>query len=162
GIGSTECCHIFISNRIGDVRPDCSGTVVPGYEVKIVDDAGQEVPDDEVGSLLVKGDSNCAFYWNQHDRTKRTIRGEWIDTGDKYVRDADGYFRYQGRSDDMLKVGAIFVSPTEVEAVINAHEAVLECAVVGVIDDQQLVRPEAYVVAQPGRESSVELEEELR
>ena len=162
GIGSTECCHIFISNRIGDVRPDCSGTVVPGYEVRIVDDAGEEVPPGEVGSLLVKGDSICAFYWNQHDRTKRTIRGEWIDTGDKYARDADGYFRYQGRSDDMLKVGAIFVSPTEVETVINAHEAVLECAVVGVIDDQQLVRPEAYVVVKPGRESSVELEEELR
>ena len=162
GIGSTECCHIFISNRIGDVRPDCSGTVVPGYEVRIVDDAGEEVPHGEVGSLLVKGDSICAFYWNQHDRTKRTIRGEWIDTGDKYARDTEGYFRYQGRSDDMLKVGAIFVSPTEVETVINAHEALLECAVVGVIDDQQLVRPEAYVVVKPGREGSVELEEELR
>jgi benzoate-CoA ligase family protein len=162
GIGSTECCHIFISNKIDDVRPDCSGTVVPGYEVMIVDDTGHEVPLGEVGSLLVKGDSICSFYWNQHDRTKRTIRGEWIDTGDKYLRDAEGYFRYQGRSDDMLKVGGIFVSPTEVEAVINAHEAVLECAVVGVIDEQRLVRPEAYLVLRPGRSGSVELEEELR
>ena len=162
GIGSTECCHVFISNRIGEARPDCSGTVVPGYEVQIVDDAGRELPAAEVGSLLVKGDSICSMYWNQHDRTKRTIRGEWIDTGDKYVRDEDGYFRYQGRSDDMLKVGAIWVSPTEVEGALNAHEAVLECAVVGVMDEQQLVRPEAYVVLQPGRQAGVELEVELR
>ena len=162
GIGSTECCHIFISNRIDDVRPDCSGTVVPGYQVKIVDDSGHDVATGEVGSLLVSGDSICAFYWNQHDRTKQTIRGDWIDTGDKYVADADGYFRYQGRSDDMLKVGGIFVSPTEVEGVINSHEAVLECAVVGVIDEQRLVRPDAYVVLQPGRAASVELEEDLR
>ena len=162
GIGSTECCHIFISNRIEDVRPDCSGTVVPGYEARIVDDAGEAVPPGEVGSLLVKGDSICASYWNQHERTKRTICGEWIDTGDKYVCDADGYYRYQGRSDDMLKVGGIFVSPTEVEAVINAHEAVLECAVVGVIDEQRLIKPEAYLVLKPGRPGSVELEEELR
>jgi benzoate-CoA ligase family protein len=162
GIGSTECCHIFISNRIHDIRPDCSGTVVPGYELRIVDETGHEVPAGEVGSLLVKGDSICASYWNQHDRTKTTIRGEWIDTGDKYLRDEAAYFRYQGRSDDMLKVGGIFVSPTEVEAVVNAHDAVLECAVVGVIDDQQLVQPEAYVVLQPGRVGGVELEEELR
>ncbi|HKA51540.1 MAG TPA: benzoate-CoA ligase family protein [Candidatus Dormibacteraeota bacterium] len=162
GIGSTECCHIFISNKIDDVRPDCSGTVVPGYEVRIIDDTGDDVQPGEVGSLLVKGDSICSSYWNQHDRTKRTIRGEWIDTGDKYLHDADGYFRYQGRSDDMLKVGGIFVSPTEVEAVVNAHDAVLECAVVGVIDEQRLVRPEAYVVLKPGRAATVELEEELR
>ena len=162
GIGSTECCHIFISNKIDDVRPDCSGTVVPGYEVRIIDDTGDDVQPGEVGSLLVKGDSICSSYWNQHDRTKRTIRGEWIDTGDKYLRDTDGYFRYQGRSDDMLKVGGIFVSPTEVEAVVNAHDAVLECAVVGVIDEQRLVRPEAYVVLKPGRAATVELEEELR
>jgi benzoate-CoA ligase family protein len=162
GIGSTECCHIFISNRIDDVRPDSSGTVVSGYEARVVDDEGREVPSGEVGSLLVKGDSICASYWNQHERTKQTIRGEWIDTGDKYVRDADGYFRYQGRSDDMLKVSGIFVSPTEVEAAINAHEAVLECAVVGLIDDQRLVKPEAYVVLKPGQRPDVDLEEALR
>jgi benzoate-CoA ligase len=162
GIGSTECLHIFISNRIGDVRPDSSGTVVPGYEARIVDETGHEVPPGEVGSLLVKGDSICAFYWNQHERTRRTIRGEWIDTGDKYVRDASGHFTYQGRSDDMLKVSGIWVSPTEVEAAINAHEAVLECAVVGVVDEERLVHPEAHVVLQPGRQGSVELEEALR
>jgi acyl-coenzyme A synthetase/AMP-(fatty) acid ligase len=162
GIGSTECGHIFISNRIGDVRPDSTGTVVPGYELRIVDDAGQEVPAGEVGRLLVNGDSTCAMYWNQHDRTRRTIIGEWIDTGDQYARDADGYYRYQGRSDDMLKVSGIWVSPTEVESAINAHEAVLECAVVAVVDEQRLVRPEAYVVLQPGRTAGVELEVELR
>jgi benzoate-CoA ligase len=162
GIGSTECAHIFISNRVEDVRPDSSGTVVPGYALRIVDEAGAELAPGEVGRLLVSGDSICSMYWNQHDRTRRTISGEWIDTGDQYTRDADGYFRYQGRSDDMLKVSGIWVSPTEVESVINAHEAVLECAVVAVIDDQQLVRPEAYVVLQPGREGGVELEVELR
>jgi len=162
GIGSTECGHIFISNRIGDVRPDSTGTVVPGYEVRIVDDAGMDLPPGEVGSLLVRGDSICSMYWNQHERTKRTIRGEWIDTGDQYARDAGGHYRYQGRSDDMLKVSGIWVSPTEVESAVNAHAAVLECAVVGVVDQDQLVRPEAYVVLQPGREESVELEVELR
>jgi benzoate-CoA ligase len=162
GIGSTECCHIFISNRIGEVRPDTTGTVVPGYELRIVDDGGQEVPSGQVGRLLVKGDSICAMYWNQHDRTRRTITGEWIDTGDQYLRDTDGYYRYQGRSDDMLKVSGIWVSPTEVESVINAHEAVLECAVVGVVDEERLVRPEAYVVLQPGRTPGPELAVGLR
>jgi benzoate-CoA ligase family protein len=162
GIGSTECGHIFISNRIGEVRPDSTGTVVPGYEVRIVDDEGADVASGEVGSLLVKGDSICAGYWNQHERTKRTIRGEWIDTGDKYLQDEQGWFRYQGRTDDMLKVSGIWVSPTEVETVVAAHEAVLECAVVAVTDEDLLVRPEAYVVLQPGRRPGVELEVELR
>jgi benzoate-CoA ligase len=162
GIGSTECCHIFISNRIGDIRPDCSGQVVPGYDAKIVDEEGLPVPDGEVGNLMVKGESTCAFYWNQHQRTKKTFAGEWINTGDKYVRDGDGYFRYQGRSDDMLKVGGIWVSPVEVEGVLNAHEAVLECAVVGLVDEQELIKPVAYIVLQPGRQESVELEESIR
>jgi benzoate-CoA ligase family protein len=162
GIGSTECCHIFVSNRQGDVRPDCSGKVVPGYEVKVVDEHGDELPSGEVGNLLVKGDSTCAFYWNQHERTKTTIQGEWIATGDKYIRDTEGYLYYQGRSDDMLKVGGIWVSPVEVESCINSHEAVLESAVVGVADENNLVHAEAYVVLKPNRQESVELEEELR
>jgi benzoate-CoA ligase family protein len=162
GIGSTECGHIFISNRIGDVRPDSTGMAVPGYELRIVDDAGQEAPDEQVGTLLVKGDSTCSMYWNQHDRTKRTIVGEWVDTGDQYLRDARGYYRYQGRSDDMLKVSGIWVSPTEVESVINAHDAVLECAVVAAVDEQRLVRPEAYVVLGAGRTAGPEMEVELR
>jgi benzoate-CoA ligase family protein len=162
GIGSTEVCHIFVSNRIGDIRPDSTGRVVDGYEVRVVGDDGDEQPDGEVGTLLVKGDSTCAFYWNQHERTKRTILGEWINTGDKYVRSPDGFLSYQGRADDMMKVSGIWVSPTEVEACINTHEAVLECAVVGILDPQRLLIPEAYVVLQPGRSASVELEVELR
>jgi benzoate-CoA ligase len=162
GIGSTEACHIFVSNRIGDIRPNSSGRVVEGYEARIVDENGQDLPVGEVGTLLVKGDSTCAFYWNQHERTKRTILGEWLSTGDQYRLDPDGYFTYQGRSDDMMKVGGIWVSPTEVEAALNDHEAVLECAVVGVPDEQMLITPVAHVVLQPGRKAGVELEEELR
>jgi benzoate-CoA ligase family protein len=162
GIGSTEICHIFISNRPDDVRPDSSGRIVDGYAARIVDEAGEDVADGEVGTLLVKGDSIGERYWNQHERTRRTICGEWIDTGDKYARDAGGYFTYQGRSDDMLKVGGIWVSPTEVEAAIGAHEAVLECAVVGVPDSARLVRPEAYVVLRPGQTAGPELETALR
>jgi benzoate-CoA ligase len=162
GIGSTEACHIFVSNRIGDIRPNSSGRVVEGYEARIVDENGRDLPVGEVGTLLVKGDSTCAFYWNQHERTKRTILGEWLSTGDQYRRDPDGYFTYQGRSDDMMKVGGIWVSPTEVEAALNDHEAVLECAVVGVPDEQMLITPVAHVVLQPGRKAGVELEEELR
>jgi benzoate-CoA ligase len=162
GIGSTEICHIFISNRVGDIRPDSTGTVVPGYEVKVVDEQGMLLPDGEVGTLLVKGDSTCAYYWNQHERTKRTLLGEWISTGDQYIRSPDGHLSYQGRADDMMKVGGIWVSPTEVEATINRHPAVLECAVVGIVDEQRLIHPEAYVVLQPGRTETVELEVELR
>jgi benzoate-CoA ligase len=162
GIGSTECCHIFISNRRDDIRPDCSGKVVPGYEARLVDEGGREVEDGQVGNLMIKGDSICAYYWNQHQRSRTTILGEWINTGDKYVRDSEGYFRYQGRSDDMLKVGGIWVSPVEVEMTVNAHEAVLECAVVGIENEQALLRPVAYVVLQPGRAADVELEESIR
>jgi benzoate-CoA ligase family protein len=162
GIGSTECCHIFVSNRLGDVRPDSSGMPVDGYRVKLLDDEGAPVPSGEVGNLLVSGDSICAGYWNQHERTKRTIQGEWIQTGDKYTQDPDGYLVYQGRSDDMLKVGGIWVSPTEVEGAINAHDAVLECAVVGVIDEQRLVLPEAYVVPRGEIADGAELQDELR
>jgi benzoate-CoA ligase len=162
GIGSTEACHIFISNRIGEIRPNSSGRLVEGYDARIVDENGQDLPPGEVGTLLVKGDSTCASYWNQHERTKRTILGEWLNTGDQYRREPDGYFSYQGRSDDMMKVGGIWVSPTEVEAAVTGHEAVLECAVVGVLDEQMLITPEAHVVLQPGRQASVELEEELR
>ena len=162
GIGSTEGCHIFISNRLDDVRPDSSGMVVEGYAARVVGDDGRPVPDGEVGNLVVSGDSICAGYWNQHERTKRTIQGEWIHTGDKYIRRPDGSFVYQGRSDDMMKVGGIWVSPTEVEATINTHDAVLECAVIGVIDEERLVQPEAYVVLRPDVSGGIELELQLR
>src|SRR5579884_175544 len=162
GIGSTEICHIFISNRLDDVRPDSSGRVVPGYEARIVDEQGRELGPGEIGRLLIKGDSICAFYWNRHQQTKRTIVGEWIDTGDQYLRDPEGYYRYQGRSDDMMKVSGMWVSPSEVEAALNSHQAVLECAVVGMADERRLIRTVAFVVLQPGRERSPGLAEELR
>src|SRR5439155_926626 len=109
GIGSTEMCHTCIANRRGTVRPGSSGTVVPGYEAKLVDDAGHDVAIGEVGNLIVKGDSACSCYWNEHERTKQTIEGEWVRTGDKYTRDADGYFWYAGRTDDMIKAGGMWV-----------------------------------------------------
>ncbi|MBI3734250.1 MAG: benzoate-CoA ligase family protein [Chloroflexi bacterium] len=162
GIGSTEILHIFISNRAGRVKPGSSGELVPGYEAKIVDERGQPVPPGEVGDLLVKGDSTCPYYWNKHQKTKETIIGEWIRTGDKYVQDTDGYFWYQGRSDDMLKAGGIWVSPVEVEATLVQHPAVLEAGVVGHADSDALVKPMAYVVLKQGQTASDALAKELQ
>jgi benzoate-CoA ligase len=157
GIGSTEVLHIFISNRPGAVRPGSSGQVVAGYEARIVDDDDRPVPAGEIGNLMIKGDSTCAFYWNHHEKTKATIQGPWIRTGDKYVADADGYFWYAGRTDDMLKPGGIWVSPVEIESALVEHEAVQECAVVGREDDDGLVKPCAYVVLRPDIQGSPEL-----
>jgi benzoate-CoA ligase family protein len=146
GIGSTEILHIFLSNRQGSVRPGSSGTVVPGYEARILHPSGDLAPVGQVGSLMIKGESTCAAYWNRHEMTKRTIGGEWIHTGDQYRVDEDGYFWNAGRSDDMLKVGGIWVSPVEVEGAIMEHPAVLECAVVASPDDEGLIKPRAFVV----------------
>jgi benzoate-CoA ligase len=162
GLGSTEGGHIFISNRAGKVKPGSSGQVVPGYEAKIVDDLDQRVPTGEVGSLLIKGDSACAYYWNQHERTKQTIVGEWLRTGDKYHRDEDGYYWYAGRSDDMIKVGGIWVSPVEVENALVGHPAVVECGVVGVDDADGLAKPKAFVVLRQGFAGSEALILELK
>lgn len=162
GIGSTEVLHTFIANRAGRARPGSSGEIVPGYEARLVDDAGAPVPAGELGNLLIKGDSTCAFYWNQHERTKETIEGHWIRTGDKYWQDADGYFWHAGRSDDMLKVGGIWVSPVEVESALNGHPAVRECAVVGQPDHDRLIKPAAYVVLNPGAEATEMLASELQ
>ncbi len=162
GIGSTEVCHIFISNRGGQVRPGSSGSIVPGYEARLLDDDGAEVPRGEIGNLLIKGDSTCEYYWNKHDKTKQTILGEWILTGDKYYQDEDGYYWYAGRSDDMLKVGGIWVSPIEIENTLVDHPAVLEAGVVAREDQDQLVKPLAYVVLKPGHEPSDTLAEELK
>ena len=162
GIGSTEVLHIFISNRPGAVKAGSSGLLVPGYQARIVDEEGCDVARGEIGNLLVSGDSICAFYWNRHDRTRETIEGRWIRTGDKYRQDADGYFWYAGRSDDMLKVGGIWVSPVEVESVLVAHSAVLECGVVGRKDRDGLVKPAAYVVVRPGIDGSAELAHDLQ
>ncbi len=162
GIGSTEVLHIFISNRPGAARPGSCGRVVDGYEARLVDEAGVPVPPGEVGSLLIKGDSTCAFYWNQHEKTKATIEGEWIRTGDRLHRDEDGYFWYAGRSDDMLKVGGLWVSPIEIERVLVEHPAVLECGVAARLDPDGLVKPAAYVVLREAREGTAELAAELQ
>jgi benzoate-CoA ligase family protein len=156
-IGSTECLHMFIANRPGHARPGSSGQVVPGYEAKIVDDQDRPVAAGEMGNLLIKGDSTCAYYWNQPDKTRDTIQGEWIRTGDKYHCDADGFYWYGGRSDDMLKAGGIWVSPVEIENVLIDHEAVQECAVVGRDDGDGLTKPFAYVVLRPHASGSAEL-----
>jgi len=162
GIGSTEVLHTFIANRAGRVRPGSSGEVVPGYEARIVDGDGRDVAPGEIGDLLVKGESTCSCYWNKQEQTRKTIIGEWIRTGDKYSRDEDGYFWYQGRSDDMMKAGGYWVSPAEVEAAILTHPDVLECAVVGCEDEARLTRPLAYVVVKQGRAASPELAAALR
>lgn len=162
GIGSTEILHIFISNRPGAIRAGASGQVVPGYEARIVDEENQPVPLGEIGNLLVKGDSTCAFYWNKHEKTRETIEGAWIRTGDKYRQDEDGFFWYAGRSDDMLKVGGIWVSPVELEHVLVEHPAVLECGVCGREDQDGLTKPVAYVVVQPGVDGTPELAVELQ
>jgi benzoate-CoA ligase family protein len=162
GIGTTEICHIFISNRPGRARPGATGQVVPGYEAIIVDDEGRPVPQGEIGNLRVKGDSIMAYYWNKHDKTKEALYGSWIQTGDKYWQDADGYFFYAGRADDMLKVGGIWVSPVEVENTLVKHAAVLEAAVVGREDGDRLVKPHAFVVLKDHAAASPALADELK
>jgi 4-hydroxybenzoate-CoA ligase/benzoate-CoA ligase len=162
GIGSTEMLHIFLSNRHGDVRYGTSGKPVPGYDVKLVDDSGEPVPDGEEGALWVRGPSACAYYWNQREKSLATFHGDWTRTGDRYVRDQDGYYTYAGRGDDMLKVGGIWVSPFEVESALSAHEAVLEAAVVGHADEEGLTKPRAFVVLKDRSAASDALAEELK
>jgi len=162
GIGSTEILHIFISNRSGRVRPGSAGELVPGYEARIVDEADHDVPVGTVGNLLIKGDSTCAYYWNKHERTKDTIEGHWIRTGDKFSRDQDGYYWYAGRADDMLKVGGIWVSPVEIENTLVEHPAVQEAGVIGRRDADDLEKPMAYVVLAAGHQASPELTRELQ
>jgi benzoate-CoA ligase len=162
GIGTTEILHIFLSNRPGQARPGSSGLPVPGYEAIVVDDEGKPVPRGEVGNLRVKGDSIMAYYWGKHEKTKASLFGEWIATGDKYYQDEDGYFWYCGRSDDMLKVGGIWVSPVEVENTLVGHAAVLEAAVVGKEDTDKLVKPKAYVVLKDTYTASAEIEADLK
>jgi benzoate-CoA ligase len=162
GIGSTEMLHIFLSNRPGEVRYGTTGKPVPGYELRIVAEDGAPVGTGEVGELQVRGPSAALMYWNNLEKTRATFQGGWTRSGDKYSQDADGYFVYAGRSDDMLKVSGIYVSPIEVESALVTHDAVLEAAVVGREDDQRLVKPIAYVVLKPGRQPTPDLSEELK
>lgn len=148
GVGSTEMLHIFLSNRPDDVAYGTSGTPVPGYDVRLVDGAGEEVPDNEIGELLVNGASAAAAYWNQRDKSRATFEGVWTRTGDKYERRPDGRYVYCGRTDDMFKVSGIWVSPFEVEQALSSHPAVLEAAVVAARDAEGLEKPKAFIVAE--------------
>jgi len=165
GIGSTEMLHIYCSNRLDDLRPGSSGKPVPGYELKILDEAGQPVAQGEAGDLYVKGDSALALYWAQHEKSKRSILGEWFFSGDRYRVDADGFYWYEGRSDDMIKVGGLWVSPIEIESVLLEHPAVAEGAVVGVSIDG-LTKVKAFVIvkgdAVPGDALASELQEHCK
>jgi benzoate-CoA ligase len=162
GIGSTEILHIFISNRPGEIKPGSTGKLVPGYAAMITDEDGHPVKQGDIGNLLISGDSIAAYYWNKHEKTKSTINGYWIQTGDKYYQDEEGYYWYCGRSDDMLKVGGQWVSPVEVENTLIMHPAVMEAAVVGVLDDENLVKPKAFITLKAGYAPSDALAEELK
>ena len=162
GMGSTEMAHIFLSNRIKEIKPGSTGKPVPGYELKLVDPDGNEVTEGEIGTLMVKGDSAAQFYWHKRHKSRQTMQGEWINTGDKYYVDKDGYYWCAGRADDMLKVGGIWVSPLEVENCLGEHKAVLENAVVGFKDDSGLIKPKAFVVLRNGFKPSDEMAGELK
>ncbi|MFM9888915.1 MAG: benzoate-CoA ligase family protein [Burkholderiales bacterium] len=162
GIGSTEMLHIFISNEPGQVRYGTSGKPVPGYRMRLVNDAGAEAAAGEVADLYVNGPSAAAGYWNNREKTRATFQGEWVRSGDKYSRDADGYFTYAGRADDMMKVSGMYVSPFEVEGALLTHGAVLEAAVVGSEDDDKLIKPKAYIVLKAGSNASTALASELQ
>jgi len=161
GIGSTECLHIFIGNRPDDYRPGTSGKPVPGYEVKIVDENGKPVPKGERGRLWIRSESAAKYYWNKPEKTAETMVGGWLNTGDTYRQDEDGYFIYDGRSDDMMKVGGIWCSPIEIESCLITHPAVLEAAVVGHPDADQLIKPKAIVVLKQAGGGGAALSEEL-
>lgn len=154
GIGSTEMLHIFLSNRPGQVRYGTTGWPVPGYRIELRDEEGRAVGDGEVGDLYICGPSAALMYWGNRDKSRDTFQGCWTKSGDKYVRNADGTYSYAGRSDDMLKVSGIYVSPFEVEATLMQHPAVLEAAVIGVPDGDGLMRSKAFVVRKAGTDCS--------
>ncbi|MGH8759387.1 MAG: benzoate-CoA ligase family protein [Burkholderiales bacterium] len=162
GIGSTEMLHIFLSNRPGDVRYGTTGKPVPGYRIRLVDEEGREVSPNEIGELQISGPTSAIMYWNNRAKTLATFVGPWTRAGDKYTVDGDGYYTYGGRSDDMLKVSGMYVSPFEVEAALLTHPDVLEAAVVGAMDEQQLVKPKAYVVTRQGVTGTAALAEALK
>jgi benzoate-CoA ligase len=162
GLGSTELLHIFLSNRQGEVRYGTTGKPVPGYALRIIDEAGNEAAPGQIGELQVSGPTSSPFYWNNRARSLATFLGPWTKSGDKYTVDRDGYYTYCGRSDDMLKVGGVYVSPFEVEAALATHGAVLEAAVVGHADEFELIKPKAFVVLKPGLTGTSALAVELQ
>ena len=150
GLGSTEMLHIFLSNRPGEVQYGTSGRAVPGYRLKLIGEDGAEAPSGEIGDLYVSGPTSALMYWGQRDKSRAAFQGEWTKTGDKYSVDARGCYVYAGRSDDMLKVSGVYVSPFEVEATLMQHAAVLECAVIGIVDADGLTKTKACVVRKAG------------
>ena len=162
GLGSTEMFQTFLSNRPDDVRYGSTGKPVPGYELKIVDENGRDLPDGEIGELAVRGPSAGEGYWNQRAKSRRTFAGEWTYTGDKFLRDAEGYYYCCGRTDDMFKVNGMWVSPFEVEAALASHEAVLEAGVIGKEDADGLIKPKAFIVLKNGYAADDRLLEALK
>ena len=155
GIGSTEALHIFISNQRNDQRPGTSGHLVPGYEARIVDEDGQPVAEGEAGTLHIRGLSTAKQYWNKPEKTAETmLSGDWLSTGDTYRVDDDGYYVYEGRSDDMMKVGGIWTSPIEIEAKLIEHPKVLEAAIVARADKDDLIKPEAWIILKDAAETA--------
>jgi benzoate-CoA ligase len=162
GIGSTEMLHIFLSNRSGDVRYGTTGKPVAGYQIRLVGDDGHEALPGELGELQICGPTSALLYWNNRQRTQDTFVGPWTRAGDKYSVDADGYYVYGGRSDDMLKVSGQYVSPFEVEGALASHPQVLEAAVVGAEDEEGLIKPKAFVVLQADAVADDALDAELK
>lgn len=162
GIGSAEMFHIYITNRPGDVRPGSLGRIVEGYEARIVDAEGHEVPTGEMGTLRIKGDSAALCYWQAHEKSKETFAGDWCTTGDQFHVDAEGYYWYHGRTDDMLKVSGVYVAPVEIENCLLQHEAVLECAVIGHDAGDGLIKPKAFVVVRDSFTAGEELAQDIK
>jgi benzoate-CoA ligase len=162
GIGSTEMLHIFLSNRLGDVRYGTTGLPVPGYQVRLVDENGHAVAPGHIGELQICGPTRAHSYWNNREKTSDTFQGAWVRSGDKYYVDAQGHYVYAGRSDDMLKVSGIYVSPAEVESALISHPAVLEAAVIGAEDAEGLVKPLACIVLHTSARPSAALAEQLK
>lgn len=162
GIGSTEMLHIFLSNRPGEVNYGTTGKPVPGYDVRLIDDEGRTVAAGETGELQIAGPTSALLYWNNRERSRQTFQGQWTRSGDKYALDDNGYYVYAGRSDDMLKVSGMYVSPIEVESALITHAAVLEAAVIGKEDDERLIKPMAFVVLRASQSPSKELAEALK
>jgi benzoate-CoA ligase family protein len=161
GIGSSEAYHIYISNRPGRVRPGSVGQAVPGYSARVVGEHGQEVPDGEVGTLWIEGDTAALLYWNEHEKTKQTFQGDLVNTGDLFVRDSEGFYWYRGRSDELIKVGGIWVAPAEIEHCLITHADVVECAVVG-YEEEGLTLSRAHVVLRAGVAGSEDLARALQ
>ena len=162
GTGSTEICHIFLSNRFGDVRPGSTGKLVPGYEARLLDDDGHETAPGGIGNLQISGGSIASAYWNQRDETRRNMLGKWFVTGDRYRVDEDGYFYFKGRSDDMLRVGGRWLAPQEVENTLMQHPEVAECAVVGYKDADELIKPYAFIVLKNAGRGSAALADDIK